>query len=96
MDSVVNAMVSGDGELIINKVGVTSNLGMMSPFDAKEKRRYIMKCDCCKKFVSKKETWTRGSILFNGCKNCYDYLVELLSDLVLNSKRPKRRKIKKQ
>ncbi len=55
-----------------------------------------MKCDCCKKFVSKKETWTRGSILFNGCKNCYDYLVELLSDLVLNSKRPKRRKIKKQ
>jgi len=40
-----------------------------------------MKCVCCKKEVKDKEIYTKGSILFNGCKNCYEYLTELLLNL---------------
>jgi hypothetical protein len=47
-----------------------------------------MECNCCKRKLKYKEVWTKGSILFNGCKNCYDYLTELLSDL-------KRRNVKR-
>lgn len=49
----------------------------------------MFRCNCCGKRVPYNKIYTRASILFNGCKNCYDYLVNLLSELKPNKHRRK-------
>lgn len=43
-----------------------------------------MKCNCCKKEVPYKKIWTKASLLFNGCENCWDYLTTLMKELRRN------------